>query len=623
MQNRVSGFDTLHAPGSQATSRVGPRSLSSTGFLWRLLLGLLAVNLLVVGLVLWALEQSREQYEEAATVQAGNLALLLDHDIGADISAIDRTLQLASQFVAGQLAAGRIDTTALNALFARHLFQLEVINGLRYANAEGEITHGAGVTGRASIADRAYFQRLRAEPGLDMQIGRPAVGALSGQWGLYLARAVRLPDGRFAGVVIASLPLAYVRETFASLALGQSGSIILFNEDLQLVVRQPPLPGAEAAGSLAGPATLRTLIAAQPREGSYHAASIYDGVERRFAYRRIGDWPLYVVVGLARADYLAAWQQEVTKAWGLALVILLLSLVLAWFIQVGWKRQAQSMRALAQANRTLDTERLLNQTIVRSSPFAIYTRDRRGLVTAWNPAAERLFGWTAAQVLGKLLPSVPAEKEHESEELRDRVLRGETIIGLELQRRRQDGTLFDLSTTLAPLRDADGAIHGYLAITTDITARKAAEKRIEFLAYRDVLTGLPNRMLLQDRFEQAKGHADRSHTRVALLFLDLDKFKVINDSLGHAVGDALLKEIAARLGECVRETDTISRQGGDEFLIILPDLRGTEVITPVLIKIRERLQQPIHFEGHELSTAASIGVALYPDDGRDFETLLK
>ncbi|MBI2745618.1 MAG: EAL domain-containing protein [Burkholderiales bacterium] len=281
------------------------------------------------------------------------------------------------------------------------------------------------------------------------------------------------------------------------------------------------------------------------------------------------------------------------------------------------------MQLRAQAAKGVARSGLCPQTIIRSSPFAIYTRDRRGIVTAWNPAAEKLFGWRAEQILGKPLLTVPHDKEQETAELRDRVLSGESIIDLEVQRQKQDGTLFDLSTTLAPLRDASGTVTGYLAIATDITARKAAEQQVEFLAYRDVLTGLPNRLLLQDRFGQAIAHAERSHSKVALVFLDLDNFKTINDSLGHAVGDALLREIARRLGECVRETDTISRQGGDEFLLVLSDLAGTEAIPPVLLKIRERLQSPFTVDGHELTTSASIGVALYPDDGRDFETLLK
>ncbi|HJU70555.1 MAG TPA: EAL domain-containing protein [Paucimonas sp.] len=153
--------------------------------------------------------------------------------------------------------------------------------------------------------------------------------------------------------------------------------------------------------------------------------------------------------------------------------------------------------------------------------------------------------------------------------------------------------------------------------------RSNAEQQIKFLAYHDTLTGLPNRLLAQDRFEQAAAHAGRTGTQVALLFLDLDHFKTINDSLGHASGDALLKEIAVRLGECVRDTDTCSRQGGDEFLIVLPELHDADTTAGVLLKIMEKLQAPFEFGGQELATTASIGIAIYPDDGENFDTLLK
>jgi len=153
--------------------------------------------------------------------------------------------------------------------------------------------------------------------------------------------------------------------------------------------------------------------------------------------------------------------------------------------------------------------------------------------------------------------------------------------------------------------------------------RKVAEHQMEFLGQHDALTGLPNRLLVQDRFEQAKAYADRANRKTALLFLDLDNFKTINDSLGHTVGDSLLKQIASRLGECVRDTDTISRQGGDEFLIVLPDLHDADATAPVLVKIMERIQEPFHAEDHELATSVSIGIAIYPDDGVDFDTLLK
>lgn len=186
----------------------------------------------------------------------------------------------------------------------------------------------------------------------------------------------------------------------------------------------------------------------------------------------------------------------------------------------------------------------------------------------------------------------------------------------------QPGQLHWFSINGTPVFE-NGEFRGYRGTGTDITERKVAEQQIEFLAYHDPLTGLPNRLLLEDRLLQAIAHAGRTKTRLALLFLDLDNFKKINDSLGHAAGDALLREIATRLGECVRDTDTISRQGGDEFVIVLQDLSDSDAVVTVLAKIMERLQDPFTTDGNELSTSVSVGVALYPDDGADFETLRK
>ena len=277
---------------------------------------------------------------------------------------------------------------------------------------------------------------------------------------------------------------------------------------------------------------------------------------------------------------------------------------------------SDSQAELIDKNQQLDA-------IINSSPLAIYTRDLENIVTTWNPAAERMFGWAAAEVIGKPVPTIPVAKFGEANDLSKRVLNGESIVQVELTRQRRNGSPIEISLTVAPLHDPSGKLCGYLSIVADITERKAAEAQIEFLAYHDTLTGLPNRLLLQDRFERAIAYADRARSKVALLFLDLDNFKTINDSLGHAVGDALLKEIASRLGECVRDTDTISRQGGDEFLIVLPELSDADATTPVLVKVMERLQDPFHAEGHELSTSVSIGIAVYPDDGKDFDTLLK
>ncbi|MBL8369442.1 MAG: EAL domain-containing protein [Candidatus Accumulibacter sp.] len=270
----------------------------------------------------------------------------------------------------------------------------------------------------------------------------------------------------------------------------------------------------------------------------------------------------------------------------------------------------------------------------------------RGVVSAM---AEGLMLWSHA---GKLIFANPAAEEifADSQE----TFSGGVSLAAGTTRLREDGTPFasedwpwviaireacEVRETVMGLRAADGSVRWILinasplctgtatqanaavATFTDITERKAAQQRAEFLAHHDPLTGLPNRLLLRDRLEQALALARRSHGRVALMFLDLDRFKTINDSLGHPVGDKLLQAVVARLGTCVRESDTISRQGGDEFLIVLRDAGDSESVSRLADKIQQRMGEPFLIDQHALSTSFSIGISLFPDDGDDFDSL--
>lgn len=592
----------------------------------RLTLGLVLLNLFAVTLAALSLHHSRQNHEERAAVATQNLAELMEHDITASIRMIDLALYTIANETQRQLRNGRISGQFLNAYIEQQLKRQSDLDGIRVSDAQGRLTHGTGVVpgSEVDISDRDYFTRLRADPGATLVVSQPVLGRITGKWVFNLARPVRHKDGTFAGLVLGSIELTRFTSRFSSLYMGPSGSFTLFDNDFRLWTRKLDNGGVNnAVGSNFGSPQLRGMVQAGMPAGTYKGRSIIDNVERVSSFRQISGTPLNLVVGLATDDTLVQWREEVHKTFGLLAGFMLITLLSAWFIYRAWKNQASAVAELRDVNRTLDAEKHLNQTIIRSSPFAIYTRDTHGIVTAWNLASERLFGWRADEIVGKPLLTVPEGKEKETEEIRQKVLRGENLIQMEVQRQRKDGTLFDLSTTLAPLRNAAGEIDGYLAIAADITERKAAEQQIEFLAYRDVLTGLPNRLLLHDRFEQAIGYADRSGTHVALLFLDLDNFKSINDSLGHAVGDLLLKEIATRLGTCVRDTDTISRQGGDEFLIVLPNLSDIDAVAPVLNMIRQRMKAPFDISSNEISTSVSMGVAIYPEDGENFDTLLK
>lgn len=188
---------------------------------------------------------------------------------------------------------------------------------------------------------------------------------------------------------------------------------------------------------------------------------------------------------------------------------------------------------------------------------------------------------------------------------------------------RSDGTIVWVLVTASLMKDDSGAAEQFIAVIEDITKRRENEARIAYLAHHDSLTDLPNRTLFRDRLEQAMARAVRNGVRAALLFLDLDRFKTINDSLGHAIGDQMLQQVAVRLRAALRETDTVSRQGGDEFLIVLGDVRDLDDVARVVQNLLGRLDTPFELASLSLSSTASIGVAIYPDDGADCDTLMK
>jgi diguanylate cyclase (GGDEF)-like protein/PAS domain S-box-containing protein len=192
-----------------------------------------------------------------------------------------------------------------------------------------------------------------------------------------------------------------------------------------------------------------------------------------------------------------------------------------------------------------------------------------------------------------------------------------------LARTNADGRVTYVSHTGRPIFDDKGVFRGYRGVARDITARMRAEEDLARMAHYDVLTGLPNRALLQGRLKRAMARADRSQTLLAVMFIDLDQFKEINDSLGHAMGDAVLKETAIRLESCLRSTDTVARLGGDEFTVLLEDVRSVEEVSRIADKLLRSISERADVAGHELHLSTSIGVTVYPLDDQDADTLLR
>lgn len=263
------------------------------------------------------------------------------------------------------------------------------------------------------------------------------------------------------------------------------------------------------------------------------------------------------------------------------------------------------------------------RNVFEAARDVIYTLGRDGTLTSLNPAFETITGWTCAEWIGKsFVPLVHPDDLGMSLDYFRRILGGGETVFYELRILTKSGEWVVGEFTSTPLVE-DGSITGVLGFARDITERKKAEKMIRQLAYHDALTGLPNRALFEDRLRLALAQAHRSGQLLAVMFLDLDHFKLVNDTLGHTDGDKLLQAVAQELVELVREGDTVARVGGDEFTLLLPAINQPDDAVEIAERILQRLKQPRLLGGQEFRTTTSIGVTVYPQDGADPETLLR
>ena len=274
--------------------------------------------------------------------------------------------------------------------------------------------------------------------------------------------------------------------------------------------------------------------------------------------------------------------------------------------------------------KAAEESKLLAATVFDILDEAVMVTNADNKIIAINPAFTTITGFTLDEVLGKN----PHMLSSNSQKLGFYQKMWKTLIATgswdgEIVNRRKSGELYVEWASIKLVKDSTGKITHHVAAFSDISERKATEEHVRHLAHYDILTNLPNRSLFTDRLQQALGKAKRDKSHMALMFLDLDKFKQINDTLGHDVGDQLLKEVAKRIQECVRESDTAARLGGDEFIVLLPQIEAERDVMVVAEKILTALNAPFELAGHSMNISASIGVAVYPEHGSDEKMLIK
>ncbi|MBP2313336.1 diguanylate cyclase domain-containing protein [Azospirillum soli] len=289
-----------------------------------------------------------------------------------------------------------------------------------------------------------------------------------------------------------------------------------------------------------------------------------------------------------------------------------------------FKRNALALDRESAKRARLEDRVLTLFGAVEHSPVPILITDAKGVIEYVNPRLCANSGYTPDEVIGGR-PSMFKSGHTPPETYTDlwrTILAGKEWKG-EFYNRRKNGECYWEKTSIAPITGPDGRILHFVAVKEDITEVKDAERRAWMRAHYDPLTELPNRVLFEDRLNQAIARSTRSGKLLALMFVDLDRFKQVNDTLGHAAGDELLQEAALRLRACVRESDTVSRMGGDEFVVLLCDLNSDDEAAIVASRINTELAKPFDLDAGEARIGVSIGIAIYPRDGHTAASLMK
>jgi len=387
-------------------------------------------------------------------------------------------------------------------------------------------------------------------------------------------------------------------------ARGSSARVLRYDGTLLFSTHEEDMPGTReilAKGVSAG----QDLVTAgeEPDSIAAHRAS------RRFPF---------VVLGHTRRDaVLEEWRAEGALMGGIVALSLGTLLALATLFY-------RRLRRAAEAEAEADSHLRLAARVFEASAEGILVANVDCTIASVNPAFTEITGYSAADVVGRN-PRMLASGQHDPA-FYERMWHAIESTGQwqgEIINRRRNGVTYPEWLTITRVLDEAGKVTHYVGVFSDITERKASESRVRYLSEHDFLTGLPNRFLFQDRVSQAIVHSVRHGGRLAILFLDLDRFKPINDRFGHEAGDRLLREVAERLRGCVRAADTVCRQGGDEFLVLVEAIDHPEDAAQVAEKLIARVAEPYDIDGHPASVSASVGIALYPEDGREMQTLIR
>ncbi|MBR1120718.1 EAL domain-containing protein [Bradyrhizobium lablabi] len=587
---------------------------------WLILGGTLLIAAIAVGATVMA-SNFRERALRNAERELDNTVLLLARHFDQqleDFEVVQKDLidyMRVNGIATPENYRRQMSTEAIHLMLKSKMSALSYVGGINVFDADGKLINASAAwpVPPVNVADRAYFRNFRSGPHSPDMITEPVYSRITGVWTTVIARKVKGPRGEFLGVIGRGIEPANFEKFFASVALGDGAAISMHHRDGTLLVRHPHAPQMIGKNFKTGPAAQQQVF--ELSHSASRLASPIDGKDRLVASRALANFPIVIVATNTTEAALADWREQITI---LVVITGLFVTAIAFLLFLVVRKLSQQHRASQQR---LTLEKLRLDTAVNNMTQGLLLFDSSQRLVICNHRYIEMYG-LSAQIIkpGCTFREVIVHRKQTGSftgdleqyvnlVLRDIGVRNSMVI------ETPDGR--SIHVVNEPL--ADG---GWVATHEDVTERRRAEERITRLAHYDALTDLPNRALFHEQLKHELPHIAPDR-QLAVLYIDIDEFKGINDSLGHLVGDELLKSVAASLRGCVRETDFVARLGGDEFAIVQTDVRDPGAVTDLVARVFAAIRAPYECLGHQVTTDASIGIALAPQDGSDLEKILK
>ncbi|MCO7247577.1 EAL domain-containing protein [Halomonas sp. Mc5H-6] len=578
--------------------------------------------LLLLSIFVWVLyEQYRQEIQALETRNAARADVVTEWAKGVFAQSGQALLSIA-ELVQVQGIPPQDAPSSIQQVLRNRTRSVDWIDDIGIIDANGIVQASAlraNLVG-LDLSGSAFFKAFRDQDDRTKMVTPLYSASDDEQYYLYQARRLTRDNGEFGGIAVARIsPLVFER-ALKRLGLSSGESIALVDSELKLIARLPPLEEPITAGWQVESPETRMMLERGADTWSLRLTSPLDQRERLFQMQWIEELPLLVVVGEDVQLQLANWRQ---RAGILAGVMLLIALLGAWGVRHYLNRLRFEHR-LHQSEAELRISATAFQT-----HLGMLIADANGHVLKVNNTFTRITGYSEDELVGKSTRILNSGR-HDSafyRKLWQRVQVAGSWEG-EIWSRRKNGDVFPEWLTISAVYDPQGALTHYVATMSDISESKAAEQEIHQLAFYDPLTGLANRRLFMDRMEAALKDVNRHARWGALLFIDIDNFKQINDTLGHYVGDQLLQHLARLMGQMLRETDTLARLGSDEFAVLIEGMSKSrehtaELAENIAQKLQDLIRLPVMIRGESLNVTASIGITVVNDHASSVDDYLQ